>query len=125
MKLADDAIDKELNEWEKKLDQLEDLAYNGEPMPEGLNFVDTLYFQKLRLLYAYARQVQMPPEQGKREKQMIVEQYILDEVNHLAMVQGGERWNAIKAAANNVRSCGKPLPDEVLQLLAAIEGKDT
>ena len=122
--MADDAIDKELNEWEKKLDQLEDLAYNGEPMPEGLNYVDTLYYQKLRLLYAYARQVQMPPEQGKREKQLIVEQYILDEVNHLAMMQGAERWNAIKAAASKVRSCGKTLPDEAFQLLAAIEGND-
>ena len=122
--MADNDIDKELNDWEKKLDELEDLAYNGAPMPEGLNYVDTLYFQKLRLLYAYARQVQMPPEQGKREKQMIVEQYILDEVNHLAMMQGNERWNAIKAAASNVRSCGKTLSDEVLQLLAAIEGRD-
>ena len=122
--MADDAIDKELNEWEKKLDQLEDLAYNGEPMPEGLNYVDTLYYQKLRLLYAYARQVQMPPEQGKREKQLIVEQYILDEVNHLAMMQGAERWNAIKAAASKVRSCGKTLPDEVFKLLAAIEWND-
>lgn len=60
---------------EYTVDQLEDLAFRGAPIPDGLTLTDTELFTSSRALYAYARQVQMPPDQGRREKQKLLAAY--------------------------------------------------
>lgn len=64
-------------------DELEDLAYNGAALPEDLSVGETLTFLMFRSLYEYARQTQMPQEQGRREKARILDQckrYVLDDL---------------------------------------------
>ena len=56
-------------------DEIEDLAFRGVPLPKGLDGPDTLLFLQLRNLYDYAARVQMPREQGKKEKRRILRQY--------------------------------------------------
>ena len=57
------------------IDEIEDLAFNGAPLPEHLNEPNTLLFLMFRNLYDYAKRSQMPREQGKREKQRILKLY--------------------------------------------------
>lgn len=56
-------------------EELEDLAFRGDPMPETDSQADELLFLCFRNLYAYAKKVQMPPEQGKKEKAQILDKY--------------------------------------------------
>lgn len=85
------------------LEQLEDLAFNGAEMPKGLCFPEQLLFLRLRCLYAYARQIQMDPEQGKREKQEIVTEYLGNLANHILYMGSAERWKNCEAAASEIR----------------------
>ena len=55
--------------------QIEDLAFRGETMPEGLDAAEQILFLALRYLYRYARLVQMPAEQGKGEKMEILREH--------------------------------------------------
>lgn len=56
-------------------EELEDLAFRGDPMPETDSQADELLFLCFRNLYAYAKKVHMPPEQGKKEKAQILDKY--------------------------------------------------
>ena len=69
--------------WSERLTeaQIEDLAYNGAELPDGLNAGETLEFLMFRALYEYARAVHMEAEQGRREKrriQRLCKRYLLD-----------------------------------------------
>lgn len=85
------------------LEQLEDLAFNGAELPKGLRFPEQLLFLRLRCLYAYARQIQMDPEQGKREKQEIVTEYLGNLANHILYMGNAERWKNCELAASEIR----------------------
>lgn len=87
----------------EQIEQLEDLAFNGAEMPKGLHFPEQLLFLRFRCLYAYARQIQMDPEQGKREKQEIVTEYIGNLANHILYMGSAERWKNCEAAASEIR----------------------
>ena len=56
-------------------EELVDLAFRGDPMPETDSQADELLFLCFRNLYAYAKKVHMPPEQGKKEKAQILDKY--------------------------------------------------
>ena len=56
-------------------EELEDMAFRGDPMPETDSQADELLFLCFRNLYAYAKKVHMPPEQGKKEKAQILGKY--------------------------------------------------
>jgi len=56
-------------------EELEDLAFVSAPLPEGLNLAQTLLFLSFRSLYDFARRVEMPQEQGRREKQKLLQAY--------------------------------------------------
>lgn len=56
-------------------EELEDMAFRGDPMPETDSQADELLFLCFRNLYAYAKKVHMPPEQGKKEKAQILDKY--------------------------------------------------
>jgi uncharacterized membrane protein len=57
------------------IDQLEDIAFNGGPMPDLRSQAQCVLFQAFRNLYSYAKRVNMPPEQGRREKNEILKAY--------------------------------------------------
>ena len=59
-------------------DELEDLAFRGSQMPDGLPSQDQALFLKFRCLYQYAKQSNMSLQQGKQEKQEILVSYITD-----------------------------------------------
>jgi len=75
--------DDEQPKKEYTADEIEDLAYNGAPLPEDLSTGETLLFLMFRSLYEYARQTHMDPEQGRREKLRILQQckrHLLDDL---------------------------------------------
>lgn len=57
------------------IDQLEDIAFNGGPMPELRSQAQCVLFQAFRNLYSYAKRVNMSPAQGRREKSEILKAY--------------------------------------------------
>ena len=81
------------------LDQLEDIAYNGGPMPDLRSQAQCVLFLALRNLYDYAKRVQMSPEQGRREKSEILQDYktnrFLEEVEEETI----QMWKKIEIAA--------------------------
>jgi len=56
-------------------DEIEDLAYQGLELPEGLTASETLLFLLFRNLYDFAKRTRMNREQGRREKLRILTQY--------------------------------------------------
>lgn len=56
-------------------DELEDLAYQGQPMPDLRHMPEVMLFQSFRALYDFAKSHGMTQEQGKREKAQILEAY--------------------------------------------------
>ena len=81
------------------LDRLEDIAFNGGPMPDLRSQAQCVLFLALRNLYDYAKRVQMPPEQGRREKSEILQAYktnrFLEEVEEETI----QMWKKIEIAA--------------------------
>lgn len=90
-------------EDKEKCDELEDLAFNGAELPKGLPFHQELLFLKFRYLYQYAKLVQMPREQGKREKKAILDAYIIDKANDILFKSCGELWKNVESASSEVR----------------------
>lgn len=50
---------------------LDRLAYAGSSIPDGLDSASTLRFLMLRALYQFARAVDMPQDDGSREKRYV------------------------------------------------------
>ena len=96
--------------WTDRANELEDLAYQGQPMPNGISYPEQLLFLRFRYLYAYARISQMPQEQGKAEKQEIIMDYLAHCLEHLLYQQTASEWveNQKLSSANaaNIRSGG-------------------
>lgn len=82
------------------LEQIEDLAFRGAAMPEGLDMAQQMLFQSFRRLYQYAKLVQMPPEQGKMEKLTILREYDKRAAQVRWMEKTSAMWKDIEAAAN-------------------------
>lgn len=83
------------------VEQLEDIAFNGGQMPDLRSQAQCALFQAFRNLYDYAKRVQMPPEQGRREKHEILRAYkinrFLEEVEESTV----QMWKRIEIAAAN------------------------
>ena len=82
---------------------LEDLAFAGAAMPEGLRFPDQLLFLRLRFLYAYARQIRMDPAQGKREKHEIVLEWERLSAEYTLLCSVNNRYRDTEMAAIAIR----------------------
>lgn len=119
--MTPDEVKRLAQEDKKKLEELEDLAFHGAELPKGLPFPQGLLFLKFRYLYQYAMLVRMPPEQGKREKQEILNAYIIDKANDVLFQACGELWKNVESAAAEIRKdealAANP---KVLNLLNAI-----
>ncbi len=80
--------------------QIEDLAFQGKSMPAGLNAAEQLLFLQFRYLYRYARLVEMPREQGQREKAMLLKEFQKRSAHVKHMEKTAAMWKEIEAAGN-------------------------
>lgn len=83
-----------------KPEQIEDLAFRNEPLPKGLNAAEQLLFLQFRYLYRYARLVEMPREQGQREKVMLLKEFQKRSAHVKHMEKTAAMWKEIEAAGN-------------------------
>ena len=83
------------------VDQLEDIAYNGGQMPDLRSQAQCVLFQAFRNLYDYAKRVQMPPEQGRREKHEIMQAYKINRFLEEVEESNVQMWKRIEIAAAN------------------------
>lgn len=104
------------------VDQLEDIAYNGGQMPDLRSQAQCVLFLALRNLYDYAKRVQMPPEQGRREKAQILENYRTNKFMEELFLQTNERCVKTETARAAYRK-SRTLENADL-LLIAIDGGD-
>lgn len=81
-------------------DQIEDLALAGAELPDGLNAAEQLLFLHFRYLYRYARLVDMPKEQGRREKAKILKEFQKRSFDVKHMEKTDAMWKAIEAAGS-------------------------
>ncbi len=81
-------------------EQIEDLAFRGAPMPDGLDMAQQLLFQSFRYLYRYARLVEMPPEQGRHEKSAILREYEQRAFEVRWMEKTSRMWAQIEKAGS-------------------------
>ena len=97
---------------------LEDMAIRQEPVPELKSQAKILLYQSLRNLYWYARQFGLTQEQGKQEKQRILDSYrmnkFLEEINEST----SDMWKRIEAASTIYRQA--PSVEKADALLEAI-----
>ena len=85
------------------VDTLEDMAIRQEPVPEMRSQAKILLYQSFRNLYWYARQYGLSQEQGKQEKQRILDSYrmnkFLEELNESTSAM----WKRIEQASCDYR----------------------
>lgn len=100
------------------VDELEDMAIRQEPIPELRSQAQVLLYQSLRDLYWYARQYGVSREQGKQEKQRILDSYrvnkFLEEINEST----SNMWSRIESASSDYRKA--PSVEKADVLLEAI-----
>lgn len=107
-------------------EQLEDLAYQGAPMPDLRSQADVLLFLAFRNLYDFAKRVGMAPEQGKREKSQIVEAHrinkFLEELNENTQ----QLWKRIEIAASEYqKNPSVELADKLLEAIYTVKRKES
>lgn len=82
-------------------EELERKAFLGEPVPEDIHSqADMLLFLSFRNLYDFAKRVEMPPEQGKREKAEILENYRVNKFLEELTDESVQMWKRIELAAS-------------------------
>ena len=102
---------------QEKVSELEDLAFNGAEMPNDLEYPEQLLFLKLRYLYAYAKIARLSPEQGKREKQLIVGTYKTDAFVNAQLNAAVKLWKNVELISAQIRKTelvNEPLIKEML-----------
>lgn len=100
------------------IEELEDLAYRREPMPDLRSQADILAYQSFRSLYEFAGRVQMAPEQGKREKAQIVDAHRINKFLEDMQEETNQMWKRIELAASEYRK--NPSIEAADRLLKAI-----
>lgn len=102
------------------VEELEDLAYNGAPMPDLRSQAQVLLFQSFRDLYDFARRSGMSNEQGKREKAQILSAYKINKFLEEMQEDTCQMWKRIEIAASEYRKT--PSVELADKLLEAIYG---
>lgn len=101
-----------------KVAEIEDLAFRGAELPDGLQYPDELLFLKLRYLYAYAQMIQMSPEQGKKEKNKILDAYRVDSFMNEQLNAAVRLWKNVELVTAEIRKSelkDQPLIRELLE----------
>ena len=106
-------------------EQLEDLAYQGAPMPDLRSQADVLLFLAFRNLYDFAKRVGMAPEQGKREKSQIVEAHRINKFLEELNEDTQQLWKRIEIAASEYRKAPSvELADKLVKAIYRSERKE-
>lgn len=108
------------------IEQLEDMAFRGEPMPELRSQAQVLLFLHFRNLYDYAKRIQMAPEQGAREKHEILKAYEINKFLEDLQEQTNNMWKRVEAAVLKYRTePSLDAADEVIKALYRVDRKVT
>lgn len=108
------------------IEELEDLAFQGRPMPELKSQAQVLLFLHFRNLYDYAKRVQMPTEQGAREKHEILKAYEINKFLEDLQEQTNRMWQQIETAAIEYRKNPSiTAADKLLQAIYRVDRKNT
>ncbi len=82
-------------------DELEDLAFQGASMPDLRSQSDILLFLSFRNLYDFANRVQMSPEQGRLEKEKILEAHRINKFLEDMQNETNAMWSKIEKATSD------------------------
>lgn len=105
-------------------EELEDLAYQGAPMPDLRSQADVLLFQAFRNLYDFAKRVGMSPEQGKREKSQIVEAWRINKFLEDLQESTNQMWRKLEIVAAEYRKTPSvETADEVMKVIYRTDRK--
>ena len=105
-------------------DELEDLAYRREPMPNLHSQAEVLLYLSFRSLYEFAARTGMPPDQGKREKSQILEAFRINKFLEEMQESTDEMWKKLEAAhADYCREPSIENADKVMKILFKAERK--
>lgn len=102
------------------IDELEDLAYRRDPMPELKSQAQVLLFQSFRNLYQFAATAGISREQGKMEKSRILEAYRVNKFLEDMQERTNCMWKRIELASSQYRKA--PSIEAADNLLEAIYG---
>lgn len=106
------------------VEELEDLAFNGAPMPDLRSQAQVLLFQSFRDLYDFARRSGMSPEQGKREKAQILEAYKINKFLEDLQEETNQMWKRIETAtAEYNKNPSVETADKLIKAIYRVERK--
>lgn len=107
------------------VEELEDLAIRGGPMPDLQSQAQVLLFLSFRDLYDFARRSGMSPEQGKREKAQILSAYKINKFLEELQESTNEMWKRIEIAASDYRKAPSvELADKLLEAMYSVKRKE-
>lgn len=107
------------------IEQLEDMAFRGEPMPELRSQAQVLLFLHFRNLYDYAKRIQMAPEQGAREKHEILKAYEINKFLEDLQEQTNNMWKRVEVTAMEYRKNPSiENADKLLEALYRVDRKE-
>ena len=105
-------------------EELEDLAYRRQPMPDLHSQAEVLLFLSFRSLYDFALRTGMPPEQGKREKSQILEAFRINKFLEELQETTNEMWKELElAAADYNKDPSVENADKIMKILFKTERK--
>lgn len=106
------------------VEELEDLAFRGGPMPDLRSQAQVLLFQSFRDLYDFARRSGMSPEQGKREKAQILEAYRINKFLEELQESTQQMWSRIElAVAEYNKAPSVENADKLIQAIYRVDRK--
>lgn len=106
-------------------EELEDLAYHNQPMPDLRSQAEVLLYQSFRNLYDFAKRVQMPTEQGKREKAQILYAFKINKFLEELQEDTNRMWKDIELASCEYRKNPSiETADKLLKAIYRVERKD-
>lgn len=85
------------------IDELEDLAFRGAPAPDLDSLAQINLFQAFRGLYRFAASAGLTKEQGRREKQQILDAYRVNLFLEQLHESTADLWARIEKAATAYR----------------------
>ena len=100
------------------VDELEDMAIRQDPIPELKSQAQILLYQSLRDLYWYARQYGVSRDQGKLEKQRILDSYRMNKFLEDLNESTSDMWARIESASSEYRNA--PSVENADKLLESI-----
>lgn len=90
-----------MKEW--TVEELEDLAYKREPMPDLRSQAQVLLFQSFRSLYQYAAMAGMSQDLGRSEKAKILEAYRINKFLEDLQDRTNQMWKRIELVSTEYR----------------------